>query len=378
MTGKSDAMMLAETNKAWSEAKIKGYEEDGTNGPEPIKRLYGLSVAVCNDPGVGLSAIVADDAVWQKATECTTPDQARIVLLKAIRMAGEIDEWKKAIGRDTPALAADMIAKLDAMAKASGETLSILREGALWFAQSAANLSRSTLGVELAQLAGSASGTYKAPPVVAASNPATVAVLPAEGRVEASSGPGVTFQDASEGRAAPVVATPAQAPAERKTIAFRRGLVLVKRDAPQHRVLFSNPKGPWIAQTITASGDLGPETAAHEGTYFADTWEEGPAYVAPAEPKKGEQMVVPGSGPIGDATPAVKPKTIADWNPDDAVINGFVKSFSERLNAAGTPMMVDAPLVRSIIQRFKNEKGTQENQKPGVSFFHYGMAALRG
>lgn len=377
MTGKSEAKIQAEIDKAHTEEKIRGYRDDGAPIPVAIDRWHTLSVLVCNDPGAAPASGV-DDAAWQKATECATPEQARVVLLKAIRMAGEIDEWKKATGRDTPALAADMIAKLDANAKASGETLSILRDGALWFAQSAANLSRSTLGVELAQLAGSASANYKAPPVVAASVGATVAVLPAEGRVEVASGPGVTFQDASEGHAPADIANTYNTHPERKAWAFRPGLVLVKRDAPQHRVLFSNAKGPWVAQTITASGELGLETAAHEGTWFTDTWEEGPAYVKPVEPKKGEQMVVPGSGPIGDPPPVVKPKTIADWNPDDTVVNGFVKSFGEKLNAAGTPMMVDAPLVRSIIQRFKNEKGTQENQKPGVSFFHYGMAALRG
>lgn len=314
----------AQANLEWAQGRAKTYQEDGAPVPEPIRRLLELSVAAAaSDPGVGSEGSAKVSEAWQRATGCQSPDDA-----------------KRAID--------DLMRK----ALVNGDALSILRDGAMWFAKSAAGLSGRTIFEELEQLRIGLSATEPAKPHV-------------------SEGPGATFQDASEGRPPAIVETNAS----RVAWKFRNGLVLFNREKPEHRVLFGNSTGPWTCQTITATGDLGPHTAAREGEWFQDVWSEGPAYVAP---KKGDQVIIPGSGPEPGSAMAEKQPTIAEWEPTPVQIAQFVVSIGNSMTKKGLTTTVDEPLVRNLVERFRKERGAESPQKPGIVFFHFAVSNLAG
>lgn len=318
-----DLKVKAQANLEWAQGRAKTYQEDGAPVPEPIRRLLELSTAAtASDPGVGSEGSAKVSEAWQRATGCQSPEDVKRA----------IDDLKR-------------------KALVNGDALSILRDGAMWFAKSAAGLSGRTIFEELEQLRIGLS-----------------VVEPARSHV--SEGPGATFQDAREGMPAPAPIV------ERMGWSLRPGLVLVKRGEPGRRVLFSGEPGRIFCQTITASGDLGPMTPTRDDdSWFTDMWDEGPAYVAP---KKGDQVTIPGSGPEPGSAPAEKQPTIAEWEPTPVQIAQFVTSIGNSMTKKGLTTTVDEPLVRSLVDRFRKERGAESTQKPGVVFFHFAVSNLAG
>lgn len=346
----SELRKLAAGEKAWCEARMVQYREDGAPPPEPIRRLSILAdLALAETPG---GVAVTGDA---------GSNGREIAKLGTWLLEHYPGEMRNYVEGDVSA--ASTAIKLLDRARETQNGLSMIAK------ERDEIRSRSALALR-----------------------ESASVLTSVANALVSEG------EYGIGRETPVASPGALLP-------LRHGLVVVSRDGNPRCVLLSEPRpGGWVAQAVDIPNKaLGPETSIDPFAWLANEWcgavidgladiaVNGPAHWSAAQrpaaapvvaqdttaPAKGEQTVIPGAGP---ATPPPEgPKTCGQWEPTDRDIASSAVALNDALSKVGLPKTVDDAKVRELLASFKADpvKSVLASAKPGTVFYYYAVKALK-
>lgn len=358
---------LAANDLAWAAAREVQYREDGATVPEPIRRLKALSSKVVEQPVQALATPA--DGVNKSMLEAM-----RTELQKTREILGAIDD-------ESPSAVADRV----------------MREN-----------ERLTLGVrEAASMLFNFIGDPRATPPVGSLAHTRMHVVDGEGpgsavvaerTVNMPTHVTVSNPQPRDDGNPRIVAEFSPTPGARVPVKLAHGIVLTNRkEIPDlRRYLITEPtQGAFVAQCLDASGGLGPPAGTRDGIYFADSWgidanpgemkgERAPRWSEVPANDGGKATPLVKQPPLVDVGPATaapvvpaKPK-IGDWEPADEQIIGFAETLQLAMNKAAVSVVVDLAKTRELLARFKADKADVEVPKPGVSFYHYAVKALKG
>lgn len=190
----------------------------------------------------------------------------------------------------------------------------------------------------------------------------------------------------------------AEIPESRTAHTLKHGMLLVNK-VTHVRVMFSeHAAGQWAVHSVSQDGKSIRDGCATTVKWFTDEWAEVSAFMVeakPPAPAPREQVTIPGSGPLpeasatpanGTATPAASTPApaappaagtkIADYSPSDDQLAGFVKSISEALVKV-TKAPITMADIRTTLAWWKSEKGAATSANPGVSFYHVALKRLK-